>query len=40
MEEYLIENTKIKICDDYFINKTEEEIRDIIQKCAEIAFRG
>jgi len=37
VKEYLIDNTKVKICNDYFINKSPEEVDELIQNCTQIA---
>jgi len=37
IKEYSIGNTKIKICDDYFVNASQEAIDTIIQNCNQIA---
>ena len=39
VKEYIDGNTRIKICNDYFINKTEEDIKTILKDCAQIASK-
>ena len=37
VEEYKIENTTIKICDDTCREKNDDYIRKILEKCSDIA---
>ncbi|MFZ5352774.1 MAG: hypothetical protein ACOZCL_08625 [Bacillota bacterium] len=38
VEEFMIGNTKIKICDDAYINKTPEDIEKILKRLTAIGW--
>ena len=40
VEEYMLGNTKIKICDNAYIGKTQEDIDKILANIARIVRNG
>ena len=37
VRDFYIGNTRVKICDDYCKDKTEEEVEEILRRCSQIA---
>jgi len=40
VKEYKIGNTRIKICDDAYRNKTPEEVQEILRRIAQIGLNA
>ncbi|WP_425447777.1 hypothetical protein [Dethiothermospora halolimnae] len=40
VEEYMLGNTKIKICDDAYRDKTKEDVEEILKRVANIVRDG
>ena len=38
VKEFVIENTRIKICDDYCKTKTQKEVEEILRRIAKNAI--
>lgn len=39
VEEFMLGNTKIKICNDAYINKTPEEIEQTLKRINDVALK-
>ena len=39
VESYTVGDTRINICNDFFVNRTKEEIEVILQNCTRIASK-